>query len=231
MPFLYLLGIPALAALAYQGTKDAGLYLSSDIATAPAQVRAVADQINKASRGVALRSIDSEVHDANWYEPPQTDAGANLRAAYWLAVGARLSGSSLLLGYAQTYQRAANVLLASSGDILGNPLATNAGAIQRTLYQAQTVAESAGRGDVAAQLDAIRRAPAYASTGIGAFLGDESARARTLAIVSLVGGVAAVAWVAAKPAPRREVRERSAPAKIDWDRVVARKRAEWKAEA
>ncbi len=231
MPYLYIIGGLAALAASWQGTKDIQRWLSSDIASAPAQVAAVQLQITKAADRDMLRSIDAVVHDPNWYTFPETAAGGNLRAAYWCAIGARLGGSSVLLGYAQAYLRAAQTELSYQGDVVGNPLQTSQrGQIDRILYQAQQAAESAGRGDVAAQLAAIRRTAPEAGTLIGAFVGDEAARARTLGLTVTLGIAGAALYFLSGNADKPR---KSAPRKREFksvEAIIEERRRKWAEE-
>jgi hypothetical protein len=111
------------------------------------QLRAEASaQIDAAMRGERLRSIVSAGPSVRMLEAPSHGDGAALRAAYWLAVASRVSGQPGLLSEAQRFYAMAGSGFWSSVPDIGP-----------TLAEAESVAKRAGRSDVAAVLNGMRR--------------------------------------------------------------------------
>lgn len=103
-------------------------------------------QINAALRGLRIRSIVEAGPSVTMLTAPAHGDGAALRAAYWLAVSARLTGSPDLIQAAQTvYAKVGWGFWSTPPDI---------GA---TLADAERLAGRAGRTDVAAILNGMRR--------------------------------------------------------------------------
>lgn len=74
------------------------------VGTADALARGTDDQIAKAEKGLGLSKYNAETHQSRFFQAPTNNIGAYYRAAYWLAVGARV-----LIGRGET--AAANRLI------------------------------------------------------------------------------------------------------------------------
>jgi hypothetical protein len=111
------------------------------------RLRAEAEaQISAASRGERLSSIVGAGPSVTMLEAPAHGDGAALRAAYWLAVAARLTGDPRLISEAQRYYGMAGTGFWSSVPDIGT-----------TLASAEAVARRAGRQEIAAVLNGMRR--------------------------------------------------------------------------
>ena len=172
----------------YAATQEAKIVGASYLTTttADAQIDGAAAQIANARAGKPLSSLNAELHDPVWFEPPTNRIGAYARAAYWCATAARLTGSATLLGHAQEYLNAAQAEAAGQ-DTIGNPFSTEQGDVRRILYDAQRKIAAARQPLVAAQLDALRRYQAKSQGSIEALFGSPQARTRALVIATVAG--------------------------------------------
>ena len=66
-------------------------------------LRVAQAQIALATAGRRLQSYNQEVHPGGMLQGPGDDKAAHVRAAYWLATAARLTGSKSLVAYAQKH--------------------------------------------------------------------------------------------------------------------------------
>lgn len=70
------------------------------------QLDQTAQQLRLASEGKFIKAYNEVTHSGSFWNAPSTVGGANLRAAYWLAIAARL-GYTQVLGDANQFYKAA----------------------------------------------------------------------------------------------------------------------------
>lgn len=207
----WLLALPLAAGASWFTASVASDTLSSPIASASQQVDAVNKQIAAAQAGSRLANLGAELHAATWTEPPENRAGAHLRVAYWLAAGSRVGGiNGTLLATAQHAAAQARAELGGAG-IVGSPFATEAGQVDRILYEGQRAAELQGRADIASIFARLRTRAAVPSSSLEQFIGSPEARSRVaITALPVVAGAITLAWVLAPkirasrmPEPRR----------------------------
>jgi hypothetical protein len=207
----WLVALPLVAGASWFTASVASDTFTSPIASASQQVDAVNRQIAAAQAGSRLTNLGAELHAATWTEPPENRAGAHLRVAYWLAAGSRVGGiNGVLLATAQHAAAQARAELGGAG-VIGSPFATEAGQVDRILYEGQRTAELQGRADVAAVLARLRTRAAVPTSSLEQLLGSPEARSRVaITALPVVAGIATLAWVMAPklraarmPEPRR----------------------------
>lgn len=186
---------------------------------------AAAAQIDLARRGMVLASVDAETHSDIATTAPANDTGAQLRAAYWLAVAARIAlfrgqnaAADALLSEARAYLgKAQTAALPIVGTLLGWGRGTHQ--IQAILNEAIRTAIRNGVPDVVPHLmtladpKAVQKSVEQSeSESLRGWLTDPAAMARAAfwdAIkvpVYLFGALALVglgiwAWTALRKAP------------------------------
>lgn len=131
--------------------------------------RAAMYQIAKAYAGSRLATAE-QAEDASLFQTPATNnTGAYLKAAYWIAVAARIVGSRLLAANAQATVSKGNVLLLApfSGQFTGS-----VGSIFRSA--AATIREYVGNNEAA--LSVVARLEALATESVSLEAREEAAR-------------------------------------------------------
>jgi hypothetical protein len=84
--------------------------------TYTAQLALVGEQITAATKGQFLATYNTITHPGSFWNAPATVGAANLLAAYWLAVAARLGYTSLLPAANRFYQTARAASSSGSAD-------------------------------------------------------------------------------------------------------------------
>jgi len=194
---MWLLLFPLAAAVSWVAADAVSSAATSPLATAAHQQQGADQQIAQAQAGRTLTSLQAELHASSWFERPENRAGAHLRVAYWLAAGSRVGGAvdGVLLAHAQHASAQARAELGSAG-VAGSPFATEAGQVDRILWQGQQIAEQRGRTDIAAQIVRLRTRALVPGSSLESWLGSPEARTRALLVaIPVVVGAGVLYWV------------------------------------